>query len=83
MKLWGFSWVQGVKEGLLGGHELAEGVYIRLSTWGLQGRWVFKGKTFLEGFQNNSAPSFLVKNFIGGLTVAPHGDGFSLEGSRN
>ena len=43
----------------------------------------FSGERHSLEAQNNLAPSLLVKNFIGGITVAPHGDGFSLEESRN
>ena len=43
----------------------------------------FQGKGIPWRLQKNLAPGLLVKNLIGGLTVAPHGDGFSLEESRN
>ena len=59
------------------------GYYQRIKdTWRLQGDCVFRGNAFLEDFRNILAPYFLVKKFIGGLTVAPHGDGFFLKEAR-
>ena len=46
-------------------------------------RMNFQGKGNPWRLQSKLAPSLLAKNFIGGLTVAPHGDGCSLEESRN
>ena len=43
----------------------------------------FSGERHSLKAPKQSSPSLLVKNFIGGLTVAPHGDGFFLKESRN